>query len=128
MGNTHHRGKGTHTMTEGGKKVDEAYKRRAAEEKAEADKDLKAGDILLGAASLMNLIAGLGSQALIHMGAIAEPGKGEPEVNLPAAKYTIDLLGALEEKTKGNLSEEEKRHLEGMLYELRMRYVSVAGG
>jgi len=110
-------------MTEEGKKIDEAYKRRVAQEKAK--EGMSAGDMPLGAPTMMNLIAGLGSQALIHMGVATEPGKDEPKVNLSAAKYTIDLLGVLEEKTQGNLTEEEKRHLEGILYELRMRYVDM---
>jgi hypothetical protein len=44
---------------------------------------------------------------------------------LPQAKYNIDLLGILREKTRGNLSQEEEQALEGILYELRMNYVSM---
>ena len=42
------------------------------------------------------------------------------------AKHNIDMLGVLEEKTKGNLTDEEQRLLDGALYESRMRYVSIA--
>ena len=47
-------------------------------------------------------------------------------INLDMAKHQIDILGILEEKTKGNLSDEEKHLLDAALYETRMRYVSVA--
>jgi len=49
------------------------------------------------------------------------------ERNLEAAKQTIDILGILKDKTKGNLSDEEDRLLESLLYELRMRYVRESG-
>jgi hypothetical protein len=45
------------------------------------------------------------------------------EVDLEAAKYSIDILSVLKEKTKGNLTPDETRYLDGMLYEFRMRYV-----
>ena len=50
----------------------------------------------------------------------------EPQVNLDMAKFNIDLLGVLEEKTKGNLSPDEQKLLDTALYETRMRYVQVA--
>ena len=59
---------------------------------------------------------------LLHFGEEAE----KPEPNLPVARHSIDLLGMLQEKTKGNLSTEEQRLLENGLTELRFRYVQVA--
>lgn len=53
--------------------------------------------------------------------------EGSRGVNLQEAQYIIDSLGMLKEKTKGNLSPEEERALEGILYELKMNYVRVAG-
>ena len=50
----------------------------------------------------------------------------EPQVNLDMAKFNVDLLGVIEEKTKGNLSAEEQKMLDNALYEVRMRFVSVA--
>jgi hypothetical protein len=47
--------------------------------------------------------------------------------NLPLAKQTIDLIGMLKEKTKGNLNAEEEKIIEYILYDLRMRYVKAAG-
>lgn len=65
----------------------------------------------------------------VHLGDAADPGTGKPESpNLEAAKQMIDILGLLEEKTRGNLSAEERQLLEQGLYELRLRYVEVQGG
>ena len=67
------------------------------------------------------------SSALVHLGDAPAPGSGQSvEVNLPMARQTIDLLALLQEKTKGNLSAEEERTLDQVLYDLRMRYVEVA--
>lgn len=76
-------------------------------------------------ASLAQLVQTIVTQALFYMGDLAVPG-GTPNVNLDMAKLQIDLLNVLEEKTKGNLTEEEQRLLDAALYEARMRYVSVA--
>lgn len=59
---------------------------------------------------------------LIHIGEKEE----EPEPNLPLARHSIDLLGVLQDKTKGNLTVEEQRLLENGLTELRFRYVQIA--
>lgn len=66
----------------------------------------------------------LSTSALFHMGLVEDPETGEPsERNLPLARQTIDTLELLEEKTRGNLTEDEARLLESLLYELRMRFV-----
>lgn len=65
-------------------------------------------------------------QAQVQLGMLQLPGAEEEspsEPNLPWAKHAIDLLAVLEEKTRGNLSLEEKRLLENSLTELRFRYV-----
>jgi hypothetical protein len=76
-------------------------------------------------ASFPTLVQTLVTQALFYLGGIATRG-GEPVVDLDLAKHQIDLLGVLEEKTKGNLTPDEQRLLDAALYEARMRYVSVA--
>jgi hypothetical protein len=76
-------------------------------------------------ASFGSLVQSLLTQVLFYLGDLSPRGM-EPQVNLDMAKYNIDLLGVLEEKTKGNLTEEEQRLLDSALYEARMRYVSVA--
>jgi len=66
----------------------------------------------------------LGSSAFIHLGDAPHPdGGGESLVNLVLAKQTIDILGMLEQKTKGNLTPEEEKFLENLLVDLRLRYV-----
>ena len=77
------------------------------------------------AASVGGLVQSLMTQVLFYLGDLAPRGT-EPQVNLDMAKYNIDVLGVLEEKTKNNLTEEEKQLLDAALYETRMRYVSVA--
>lgn len=59
------------------------------------------------------------------MGEQLDPQKSPIPVNLPQAKEIIDLLSVLEEKTKGNLTQDEQTVLRDMLYALRMKYVSL---
>ncbi|MEL7089596.1 MAG: DUF1844 domain-containing protein, partial [Planctomycetota bacterium] len=65
-------------------------------------------------------------QALFAMGAIPDPQTGQPVLHLDLARHHIDMMTVLEDKTKGNLSDEEAKLLTGALYELRTRYVEVA--
>ncbi|MGI9592854.1 MAG: DUF1844 domain-containing protein [Myxococcota bacterium] len=66
----------------------------------------------------------LGTSALYHLGMVPDPETGKSAaVNLPVARQTIDSLEMLREKTEGNLDEEEAKLLEGLLYELHLRYV-----
>jgi hypothetical protein len=73
-------------------------------------------------------VSGLVMEALIAMGDVPNPTTRKQSVQLSQAKYLIDLLGVLEERTKGNLSVEEDKLLKDALYQLRMRYLSKAGG
>lgn len=70
-------------------------------------------------------ILSLSSSVLMHLGEIEHVDTGGRSVNLPLAKQTIDLLGILQEKTRGNLDLEEDRLLRELLYDLRLKYVSV---
>jgi hypothetical protein len=76
-------------------------------------------------ASFTTLVQSLVTQILFYLGELGARGS-EPMLNLDMAKHNIDVLGVLEEKTRGNLTDEEKRLLDGALYESRMRYVAVA--
>jgi hypothetical protein len=76
-------------------------------------------------ASFATLVNTLLTQALFYLGELAPQG-GEPVVNLDMAKHQIDTLNLLEDKTRGNLTEEESKILDTALYEARMRYVNVA--
>jgi hypothetical protein len=74
-----------------------------------------------------NFILSLSTSALIQLGEIQDPFTQKSTKNLSLAKQTIDLIGMLREKTKGNLSPDEERVIEHVLYDLRMRYVKAAG-
>jgi len=71
----------------------------------------------------VGLLLSLHSSAWIHLGKVANPATGKPERNLPAAQEMIDLLGAIEEKTRGNRIDEEEKLITQLLTELRMNYV-----
>lgn len=73
-------------------------------------------------------ILSLSHSALMHLGEAPLPESDKVEVNLPLAKQNIDLLGLLEEKTKGNLTGDEERLLAQVLFDLRMRYVERSKG
>jgi hypothetical protein len=73
-------------------------------------------------------VSGLAMEALIALGDMAHPVTRKPHVNVPHAKYLIDVLGILQEKTQGNLSVDEQRLLSDALYQLRMRYLAKSGG
>ena len=70
-------------------------------------------------------VLSLAWSAQVHLGLIPNPVSGKPEKNLGLAKQTIDILAVLQEKTKGNLAKEEDRLLEGILYDLRMKFVEL---
>jgi len=75
------------------------------------------------------LVSMLVTQALFALGLLQIEGETEQkkEPDLEMAKYNIDMLEALEEKTKGNLTEEEQKVLENTLNQVRMAYVKVTG-
>jgi hypothetical protein len=77
--------------------------------------------------TLATFIFSLSSSALVHLGEIPEPETNQAIVDLPIAKQIIDTLGMLQEKTKGNLDQEEERLLNAVLYDLRMRYIQKSG-
>ena len=77
-------------------------------------------------ASFMVLMSTLATQSMGSMGMFPDPGTGEVTVNRPMAKHFIDTLAMLQEKTKGNLTEDESAHLRDALHQLRMAYVSLA--
>lgn len=70
-----------------------------------------------------SFILSLGTSALIQLGEMEDPFTKKQSKNLPIAKQTIDLIGMLREKTKGNLTSEEGNFLDNVLFDLRMRYV-----
>lgn len=123
-------------MTESEKKIDESWKDQVEKEKAETESKEEKGSSQKSEttrtefpkieASFGTLVAELAMQASLFMGEIPDPETNEPIVDLNRAKYLIDELGVLEEKTKGNLTPQEDQALKTMLFDLRMRYVKKA--
>ena len=74
-----------------------------------------------------NFIFSLSTSALIQLGEIPDPVNNQTNKNLAMAKQTIDILGMLQEKTKGNLSDDEENLIKNILYDLRMRFVTARG-
>ncbi len=68
----------------------------------------------------------LGTQAMVALGVVPNPVTEKTEKDLVSAKYTIDLLEMLREKTEGNRTDEETKVLMGLLFDLRMRYVEAS--
>jgi hypothetical protein len=115
--------------------VDEDWKKEAQqekeilaaqeeEEKKKAEEETHRGPLPKG--NFAALISMLVTQAFFAMGLVQVKGNKEKEPDLELAKYNIDMLETIEEKTKGNLTEEEKKVLENTLNQVRMAYVQVA--
>ncbi len=117
--------------------IDEDWKQQAqreketlaAQEEEEKKKETEEGPRRGGPlpqGSLAALISMLATQTLFALGFLQIKGEEEREPDLDLARYNIELLGALEEKTKGNLTPEEQQLLKNTLSDLRMGFVSVA--
>jgi hypothetical protein len=80
-------------------------------------------EVPLPEVNFSTFIFSLSHSAILHLGMMADPVTQKVEKNLPLAKQTIDILGMLKEKTRGNLTQEEQALLDNILYDLRLRYV-----
>jgi len=79
------------------------------------------------AVTFVGFVLSLAHTAAYHFGDVPDPVTGQSgSANLAAAQQIIDILSLLEEKTRGNLTAEERQLLEQLLYELRMRYVEAS--
>lgn len=79
--------------------------------------------------SFAGFVLSLATTAAVHFGDIADPGTGQRiEPDLGAAQQMIDLIAMLQEKTKGNLTADEAKLVDDLLYELRLRFVSAQQG
>lgn len=72
-------------------------------------------------ATFLNFLKGLASQAMMQFGEIPNPLSGKREVNLPYARYTVELLAVFEAKTRGNRDAEEERYLTDLLKDCQRR-------
>ena len=102
----------------------EKEKLAAAETKASTKDADSRGE--LPPADFKGLMGILASQAVMGLGSMSDPNGGGVMVDLVGAKFAIDLLGVLQDKTTGNLEEQEAAELEQILVELRSRFVQIA--
>src|ERR1051325_5660151 len=86
----------------------------------------RGGDPLDDPASFLSLVMSLASNAAANLGMMPHPATGETGVDLQTAKHWIDVIGMLEQKTQGNLDQQEAQMVENLLADLRMQYVSFA--
>jgi Domain of unknown function (DUF1844) len=79
------------------------------------------GEISFGA-----FLMSLSTEALVHLGEVADPSSGQEQRDLAMAQQLIDILGMLRDKTRGNLDHDEQALLDAILFDLRMKYVEIA--
>ena len=112
-------------MDEIRKKVDESWKQSVEKEKLEPKQK---GEFTPPEPDFKFFITTLTLQASIALGHMANPATQKVEKDSVQAKFLIDTLGMLQEKTKGNLTQEEAELLENLLYELRVAYLGKEEG
>jgi hypothetical protein len=110
--------------------VDSDWKEQAAREKEKLAEKAEPQQRELPPADFITHVASLATQAMIFMGAIANPMTGQAEIDFDQARYIIDTLAMLRDKTKGNLEKEEAETLDNVLGELKLIWIQVtrAGG
>jgi len=114
--------------------IDEDWKEQAQKEKEElakeAEKDTKEEQAhaqkQLPPADFSGLVSMLTTQAFFALGLIRTEEDKEQPADLQLAKYNIDMLEVIEQKSKGNLAEEEEKLLSGALHQLRMSFVKIS--
>jgi hypothetical protein len=106
------------------KPLDEAI---SGESESEAVQEQERTDYQLPELNFATFIFSLNHSVLVHLGVMDDPSTGKKAKHLPLAKQTIDILGMLEEKTQGNLTEDEEKMLKSILYDLRMIYIKEKG-
>jgi len=109
------------------KRQAQAEKDRLAKEQQQRKPSARPGRSVgeMPPADFATLVSTFFSQALVALGMIEHPSAGR-KINLEMAKYSIDMLSVLEQKTKGNLAAQEKDLLDQALHQTRMAFVEVA--
>jgi hypothetical protein len=102
--------------------ADSKVKEEKKEEKPQGG-DSPGQEAVLPEINFVNFLFSISTSALIQLGEIEDPVGQQTVKNLPLAKQTIDLIGMLKEKTKGNLTSDEAKLIENILFDLRMKYV-----
>lgn len=103
-----------------------AQQTKAAEGQGPAGAKGAPGPGGLPPANFESLVSTMATQAMFALGLIPDPRTGQRMQHLELARHHIDMLGVLEEKTKGNLTDEESKMLTSTAYELRSRYIQLA--
>lgn len=112
-------------MDEQDKNIDESWKEAIEKEKETLKKE---GKFIPEEPDFNFFITTLALQASIALGQVPHPATNKIEEDTAQAKFLIDTLGILKEKTRGNLNAEEDKFLENVLYELRMIFISKSKG
>ena len=111
--------------------IDEDWKRQVEAERESLAKEqsepakVAAEPQALPPASFEMLLTSLATEAMISLGQLPNLGTQKVETNVPQARYAIDMLQVLEEKTQGNLTPGEEQGLKDLLHQLRLMFVSV---
>ena len=117
--------------------VDEDWKQKAEAEKKALEEEIASqaeesaeapaeGEYDLPPASFPSLLQEFSTRALVSLGMIQNPFSGEAQVDLKAAAYSIDMLGILQEKTEGNLEDNEAVYLGQLISQLREAFLKVS--
>lgn len=100
-------------------------KEELAQEEAQQPEGGQAGERQIPPANFTTLVNTIATQAMMALGGYADPQSGKRFVDLELAKFHIDSLAVLQEKSKGNLDDEEAKLVEKAIYELRMGFVQM---
>ncbi|MFH1655546.1 MAG: DUF1844 domain-containing protein [Candidatus Omnitrophota bacterium] len=106
------------------KHIDEAWKETAQKEKQEA-KLKEEQQFQIPEVNFSNFVSSLSLQALISLGEVENPFTSKKEKNLKQAKFLIDTLDMMKEKTTGNLEGNEASLFDTVIYELKMKYIQI---
>ncbi len=104
----------------------QAEKQKLEEQTKQAEGEPGRGPGQMPEANFQTLVSTMATQALFSMGAIPDPQTGQRIAHLDLARHHIDMLTVIEEKTKGNLTEEEEQMLSTTIYELRNTYIQLS--
>ncbi len=103
--------------------VDEDWKASVQEEKVTGKQPAQETKQQIPEASFNLFISSLATQTLINLGEMKSPFNKKKELDLDQAKFTLDILQIIKDKTEGNLADDETKYLDTLLYDLRMRYI-----
>ncbi len=98
----------------------------AAKKAAEANQEAVRKNVL-PKVDFSGFVLSIYSSGLVQLGKVEDPSSGEVKKDLTMAKYTIDMMAMLSEKTKGNLNKDEENLMRALLSEIRMAYVEASG-